>query len=143
MVRAYALLLQRLLRTFERTSGYAQQGLLMTEVDMFLPCHNRTRRPDIAYLTSEQMAHSHNGELTVCPFVVEIVSKNDKTNEVDQKLIEYFANGVEVVWLIFPQVKKVEVYRSLRDVTICYEADVCSAAPVLPDFSISVNELLA
>ncbi len=115
----------------------------MSEVDMFLPSANRTRRPDIAYLTAEQMKASRNGQPTVCPFVIEVVSKNDQANEIEEKLIEYFANGVEVAWIIFPKVKKVEVYRSRKDVTICFDDDICSAAPVLPDFEISVNTLFA
>jgi hypothetical protein len=47
-----------------------------------------------------------------------------------------------VVWVIFPTLKKVEVYRSLRDISICFDSDICSAAPVLPDFQISVDKLL-
>jgi len=36
-----------------------------------------------------------------------------------------------------------EVYRSRKDVTICFEDDIYSATPTLPDFEISVNALLA
>jgi Uma2 family endonuclease len=69
--------------------------------------------------------------------------KNDQINEVNEKVIEYFANGIEVVWVILPRVKKVEVYTSVKNMTICFGDDICSAAPVLPDFTISVNELFA
>lgn len=143
MNRDQFLIFQHLLDAFLKTKAYREGALLMAEVDMYLPFANRTRRTDVAYLTSEQMKKSHDNDPTVCPFVIEIISKNDQANEVGQKLIEYFANGVEVVWVIFPKVKKVEVYRSRKDVTICFEDDICSAAPVLADFEISVNEIFA
>ncbi len=142
MNRDQFLIFQCLLEVFLKTQAYAQKALLMSEVDMYLHTANRTRRADIAYLTGEQMAASSNGEPTVCPFVIEVVSKNDQANEVEEKLIEYFANGVKVVWVIFPKIKKVEVYRSRKDVTFCFDDDICSAAPVLPDFQISVAALL-
>jgi Uma2 family endonuclease len=135
-------ILQRLTRLFTKTIAYIKGGEIVGEVDMFLNSVERTRRADIAFLGDKMMLVSRNGLPLVCPFVIEIVSKNDQINEVEEKIIEYFENGVQVVWVIFPRVKKVEVYRSIRDITICFEEDICSAAPVLDDFEISVNELL-
>ena len=143
MNRDQFILLQRLMRLFTQTQAYAAMGELFSEVDMLMETHERTRRADIAYMPGEQVERSRNGEPTVCPFVIEVISKNDQANAIGQKLIEYFEHGVVVVWVVFPSVKKVEVYRSLRDVTMCYGDDVCSASPVLPDFSISVADLLA
>lgn len=143
MNRDQTILLQNLMRLFARTKAYAAMGELINEVDMYMATANRTRRADIVYMTPQQIKESRNGEPTVCPFVIEVVSKNDQANEVEDKLIEYFANGVEVVWVIFPKIKKVEVYRSRKDITICFDDDICSAAPVLPDFEISVNALFA
>ena len=118
-------------------------GALICEIDMLLPKAERTRRADIAYLSGEQMKVSRDGYPSVCAFVAEVISKNDQINDVQQKLKEYFADGVQVVWVIFPQLQKVEVWRSVRDVTICYEDDVCSASPVLDDLQVTVNELFA
>jgi len=135
--------LQNLQRLFVKTSGFSNGGLLPTEVDMFLPFANRTRRPDIAYLSSEQMLASRDGKPTVCAFVIEVISQNDQINDVEEKKVEYFANGVQVLWIIFPKSKKVEVYHSIKDVTICLNEDKCSAEPVLSDFEISVKALFA
>ena len=136
-------ILQKLMRLFTRTAAYAAMGEMICEVDMFLPKAERTRRADIAYLSGAQVKASRDGNLSVCAFVMEVISKNDQINEVEQKLKEYFADGVQVVWVIFPQLQKVEVWRSVRDVTICFDDDTCSAAPVLDDFQITVNELFA
>jgi len=143
MNRDQFLLLQKLMRLFAQTKAYSAMGELLAEVDMYLPKANRTRRADIAYLSGEQMHASRNGEPTVCPFVVEVVSKNDQINDLEAKKQEYFANGVQVLWVVFPQLKKVEVYHSPKTVAICFGDDRCSAAPVLPDFELSVNDLFA
>ena len=143
MNRNQFLIYQRLLKLFVKTKTFSNDGIIMSEVDMYLPTVNRTRRTDIAVLTGDQTAESIDGNPTVCPFAIEVISKNDQINEVEEKIIEYFDNGVQVVWVIFPKVKKVEVYTSIRHVTICFGEDMCSANPVMIDFNISVNELLA
>lgn len=132
---------QTLLILFMKTKAFAAKGLLMPGVDMFLPFANRTRRPDIAYLSSEQMHASKDGKPTVCSFVIEIISRNDQVNNLEEKKAGYFSNGVQVLWIIFPQMQKVEVYRYIKEVNICTGNDRCSAASVLPDFEISVQDL--
>jgi Uma2 family endonuclease len=132
---------RKLLKLFYKTAFFAQEGILMSEVDMYLPSIRRTRRADIAVLAGGQVDDSASGEATVCPFVIEVISKNDQINEVEEKILEYFENGVQVVWVIFPKIKKVEVYTSIQDVKICFGDNICSAKPVMPDFNISVNEI--
>jgi Uma2 family endonuclease len=143
MNRDQTKILQKLMRLFAKTKAYANGGELINEVDMYMKSAKRTRRRDIVYMTAQQIIDSENGELSVCPFVIEVISKNDQINDIGEKMIEYFDNGVEAVWVIFPKLKKVEVYTSVKKVSICFGNDICSAAPVLPDFSISVNELFA
>jgi Uma2 family endonuclease len=142
MNRDQTKILQRLMRLFTKTKAYSLGGELINEVDMYMTSYKRTRRADIVYMTPEQIEESDNGKVSVCPFVMEVISKNDQINDVGDKTIEYFENGVEVLWIIYPKLKKVEVYTSLDDVKICYGETVCSAAPVLPDFQITVKDLL-
>jgi len=143
MNRDQTKILQQLLRLFAQTAAYANMGELLCEVDMLMATKSRTRRADIAYMSSAQIQASANGALTPCAFVVEVISKNDQINGVEKKLVEYFENGIQVVWVILPQLQQVKVYRSIRDITVCFDEDVCSAAPVLPDFEIAVNALFA
>jgi len=143
MNRNQLFIFQNLLKRFLKTNSFAHDGALICEIDMLLPKAERTRRADIAYLSGEQMKASRDGVPSVCSFVMEVISKNDQINEVAEKLTEYFADGVQLVWVIFPQIQKVEVWRSVRDVTICFGDDVCTAAPVLDDFQLTVNEIFA
>lgn len=75
--------------------------------------------------------------------MVEVLSETDQAYRIEAKIQEYFKAGVQVVWNIFPEQEVVYVYTSRKQVTICLEDDVCSAALVLPDFTISVNTLFA
>ena len=142
MNRNQFLIIRALQNLFDTTLVKKEVGIITTEVDMFLPSVNRTRRTDLAYLANQQMQESLDGFPSVCAFAIEVISKNDQINEVEEKIIEYFENGVQVVWVIIPKVKKVEVYTSIRDIKICFGDDICSAMPVMPDFNISVNDIL-
>lgn len=55
---------------------------------------------------------------------------------------EYFKVGVQIVWLIFPENEEVHVYTSRKTIQICSDDDICSAYPVLDDYTVSVNALL-
>ena len=122
--------------------GYHRLGTFMAEPDVMLTAI-QMRRPDIAYFTKAQIQRGRNGEDVLPGFVVEILSETDQAYRVEEKLTEYFKAGVQVVWNIIPEQEVVYVYTSRRQVVICLEDDICSAAPVLPDFTISVNELFA
>ena len=74
-------------------------------------------------------------------FVIEIISTNDKTYKVEEKITEYFKAGVKVLWNIYPNEKVVYVYTSRKSFKICMEDDICSAAPVLPEFEVKVSEI--
>lgn len=97
------------------------------------------RRPDVAYLTKEQIASTKQGEDEILEFAIEIISGSDKANKVEEKTIEYFKHGVKVLWLIYPDNKTVQVYTSLKQAQICTDDDICSAKPFLEDFEIKVN----
>ena len=122
--------------------GYHQRGTLMAEPDVMLTVI-QMRRPDIAYFTDDQIAQGRNGGDVIPAFVVEVLSESDQAYRIEEKIAEYFKAGVQVVWNILPERQVVYVYTSRKHVTICLEDDACSADPVLPDFTISVNTLFA
>ena len=129
------------------TQNYYQIGTFMAEPDVMLngtpPAGLQMRRPDIAYFTNEQIKKGRENENVVPEFVVEVISTNDQINPVRDKLREYFKYGVKVAWLVYPDAQEVEVYTSYKEVKICTGADTCSAAPVLPEFEISVAAIFA
>lgn len=121
--------------------GYKKIGTIVSEYDVLLS-GIQMRRPDIAFLTKQQLINAKNGEDEIPPFLIEIISGSDNINRVEDKITEYFKAGVKVVWNIFPEQKMVYVYTSRKEVKICMENDICSAQPVLENFEISVDDLL-
>ena len=122
--------------------GYIKKGTLVAEYDTMLT-GIQMRRPDVAYLTKEQIMQTRAGKDVIPEFVIEILSESDNVNKVEEKVVEYFKAGVRVVWNIYLEQKAIYVYTSRRDVKICIEDDICSAKPVLPDFEISANQIFA
>ena len=131
----------RMSRRFVQSSSYAEGGNLFPETPVPVS-QDRVRIPDVAFFTKEQIAASERGEQPIPPFVVEIISPNEKGFKIEQKALDYFTAGVQVLWQIYPNVRLVKVLTSPRDVQMCFGADTCTAAPALPDLQLTVDELL-
>ena len=125
---------------FIPTKAFQQGDRLVVETDATLS-PREVRRPDISLMTRHQIKECASGAAFLPAFAIEIISKNDNINKVREKLEAYFKSGVQVVWHIFPALKKVDVYTSPKKVVVLAENDLCSAAPAVPDFEISVNDL--
>ncbi len=113
-------------------------GILIHEGDIFFGKNHR--RPDVCYLSKEQIARTAHGKNQVPKFVIEIISTNDQMNDAEDKLENYLEAGVEVIWQIFPKQKTVQVHTGKNSVR-CKGEDMCSAAPVLPDLKCSANAI--
>lgn len=124
-------------RQFAKTAAYQSGAELLSEIDQ-MTGPDQQRRPDMSFWPAEKIAA---GDERISPFVIEIISPTDKIEDVEDKLQEYFAAGVQVVWQILPRMQSVKVYTSLTEVTICTGERICSAAPVLPDFQMSAADV--
>jgi Uma2 family endonuclease len=132
-------IVQNLLDAFYEKGLYKTAGM-MPESEMAYD-DNRYRVPDMAYYTKEQTKAAANGEHTVSPFVIEILSDTDLAKNIEIKLWEYFEEGVKVVWHVIPYKQIVKVYTSPFKVSICKENEVCSAASASIDFDITPNAI--
>jgi len=120
------------------TKGNNIEGLLTNEVDTYFA--GNLRRPDMCYLTNEQMDAARLQTPPVPKFVIEIISNNDKAKRVQGKMVDYWAAEIPVIWHIFPDLEHVHVYNG-KKMTVLMKDELCSAAPVLPEFVISVNDI--
>ncbi len=115
------------------------QGEFLPEVDTFF-LKNAHRRPDMAWFTDEQVARMARRENQIPNFVIEIISDNDIVDNLLDKLKDYHDADVAVIWLISPKLGQVHVYAG-GEPAICTGAMICSAAPALPGFEMSVNDI--
>ena len=133
-------IVRNVLRAFHSTNSYKLGHDLLPETEMAYD-NNRYRIPDIAYYTREQTKAAAAGEHTLSPFIIEILSDTDLQKNIENKLWEYFEEGVQVVWHILPYRQLVKVYTSPRHVQILTDDEICSAQPALPDFELTVNQV--
>lgn len=103
------------------------------------------RGADVVFISNERYAQIRSKSfLDVAPdLVVEILSPDDRWNEVMRKLEEYLEIGVRVVWIVDPETVSVFAYRSMTDVRRFEKNEALTAEDILPGFAIAVAELFA
>ncbi len=103
------------------------------------------RAADVAFISNGRMAQvKSKSYLDVAPeLVVEVLSPDDAWGDLMDKLDEYFALGVNVVWVADPRKKQVYVYRSVTDVKRLSVGDTLNGEDVLPGFGMPVADLFA
>jgi Uma2 family endonuclease len=73
---------------------------------------------------------------------VELRSPSDSLTALQEKMLEYMANGVRLGWLINPQNQQVEIYRQGREKEILNQPTVLSGEEILPGFELSLANIL-
>jgi Uma2 family endonuclease len=101
------------------------------------------RGADAIFISHERYAQKRSKSyLDVAPdLVVEVLSPNDAWSDVMQKLREYFAIGVRLIWVADPATRTVFAYRSITDVREFTERDELPGDDVLPGFAVPVARL--
>ena len=72
---------------------------------------------------------------------VEILSPSNQLAKILEKLREYFASNVRMVWVVDPEERTVTVYRSADQGCLLAESAILSGEEVLPAFSCRVSDL--
>lgn len=104
------------------------------------------RRPDVAFVSfhrwprERRIPESEAWDVTP-DLAVEVVSPTNDFDEVLQKVSEYFAAGVGLVWVVIPSRKQVYVYHSETELRVLPLSDHLDGEDVLPGFRFSVADL--
>ncbi len=101
------------------------------------------RAADVLYISNERMAQIRSDSfLDVAPeLIAEVISPGDRWTDVADKVDEYFAIGVQTVWIVDPRRRQVFVYKSPTDVQRFNTDQKLSDAEILPGFEVAVSEL--
>jgi Uma2 family endonuclease len=104
---------------------------------------DRVRGADLAFVSYERLAgNPAKSFLKVAPeLTVEIVSPRDRWQDIRQKIEEYFAIGVQRVWIVEPDNRDVLIYSSSTEIRKFGEGDILTGEGALEGFSILVAEL--
>ena len=102
------------------------------------------RSPDVAWVKSDRWDSLTLEEQEkfppLCPdFVIELRSRTDSLNQLQEKMQEYLDSGLQLGWLINPQAQEVEIYRPNQTVEIVPLPTNLSGENVLPGFILDIS----
>jgi Uma2 family endonuclease len=112
-------------------------GEVCIELDFQLS-PDTVRRPDVALLSAEQVAHLDPDEVVVgAPILaIEIVSPNDSAQELSRKVELFLAAGTKRVWVFYPKTREVHCFSPGGNCRILRGDEVLKDDELLPGFSI-------
>ena len=105
----------------------------------------RMRKPDVSVIRIERfraLPKKSPGYIPIAPdLAVEILSTNDVISEVDEKLLDYFAAGFPLIWIVNPILRTVTVYPNPGTPVILTKDHQTDAPDALPGFVCKVSDL--
>jgi Uma2 family endonuclease len=103
------------------------------------------RSPDISFVARGRFKKGvvPRGFIPFAPdLAVEVLSPEDRSRFVLDKVGEYLDAGVRMVWVLDPEARSASIYRSLTAVRTLSEKDALSGEDVLPGFRCRLREIL-
>ncbi|MDB5311639.1 MAG: hypothetical protein JWO38_5841 [Gemmataceae bacterium] len=111
----------------------------------FADAPGRVRKPDTAFVSLSRMTpaeYESEGFIEIVPdLVAEVISPNDNAEDVEDKIEEWLAAGVNTVWEIYPANRVIRAYRPAGTITLFRVSDTLTAEGILPGFACPVADL--
>ena len=136
----------KLTRQFGNWVHADRSGVGCDSSTLFTLPNGARRSPDVSWVKRERWDEltedEQEGFAPLCPdFVIELRSRSDNLPPLEDKMLEYIANGSQMAWLIDPLRKRVYIYRPNRNAEILEDPETVSGDPELPGFKLDVREL--
>jgi len=134
-----------LLRTFPEIR---KLGVVCSELDTRL-AEDTVRRPDVMFFRAGKLdsIDLDRVPIPVAPdLAIEIVSQNDRADDLMQKVSDYLLAGVQAVWLMYPKTGLAYRYSpAKREPEVYYAAtgDTFTEPDLLPGFSMLLSGIFA
>lgn len=100
------------------------------------------RAPDVGFTSFERMPDRLPPTFIPLPpdLAVEVVSPNDKAEDIESKINQYLRAGVRLIVFAYPSTRTVTVYAGSTILRLSGD-DAIDFSPVLPGFSLRVSEI--
>ncbi len=107
------------------------------------PATDLQRRPDLAFVSRQRMGKPQQAAAwdVVPDLAVEVISPTNRAPEVLEKVHEYFAAGVRLVWVVYCDPRQVYVYRSPTSIQVLTPEDTLEGDDVIAGFALPVAKL--
>ena len=98
--------------------------------------------PDISFIRSDRIHTISPGYLEIAPdLAVEVISPSETKRNVESKTAKWLEYGTLAVWLIYPEMRTVDVRRISGEPQLLTENDELDGDHVVPGFRIPVSEI--
>jgi Uma2 family endonuclease len=124
-------------------------GQVRSEAGLVLwrrPEGDRLVGADVAFVAAARLPvqRSSEGYLETIPdLVVEVRSKNDSDDELEQKVRDYLTAGVRCVWVVDPGQRWIAVHRPGQPPRVFTESEEVTIDDIIPGFRLAVADALA
>ena len=103
--------------------------------------------PDISFISWDQLPTRVRPRVPIADFApvlaIEVLSESNTRGEMELKRKDYFLAGTQLVWLVDPEKRIVEVYTSPDEYITLTEDQTLDGGEVLPRFTLSLRKLFA
>lgn len=137
----------RLTAKLDAFNDAAKLGEVTSETDVKL-LGDTVRRPDVAFIRAGRLAgvDLEQVPLPVAPdLAIEIVSKNDRADDLMLKVSQYLEAGAQAVWLMYPNTRVAYRYIAGKrepEVRAVDAGEKFEEPALLPGLSIPLSEIL-
>lgn len=135
------------LRALDAVARDRQLGRVVVEAGFLLSETPPTvRRPDAAFVSFGRWPAGSlpDGFWPFAPdLAVEVVSPSNTAADMQEKVLQYLATGTQIVWVVHPRTRTVEVWRPGLAVQVLREDDLLEGEGALSGFGVLVQELFA
>jgi Uma2 family endonuclease len=111
---------------------------------IFAKDRDRVRYPDASFVRLGRLPNDRPpaGHMRIAPdWALEVISPNELATDVDQKIEDYLQAGIRLIWIIYPNTRRVYVFRSNNQFSRLGPEDELKGEEVLPGFVCKVADL--
>ena len=118
-----------------------QLGVVVDSSTGFRIKRGNCRSPDISFVRKERLGMTKKFFQGAPDLVAEILSPQDMAEAMHKKLVEYFADGTKLAWVVNPEDRIVSVYLSPESSRLLRAGDHLDGQNILPGFTFPVSDL--
>jgi Uma2 family endonuclease len=104
---------------------------------------SQVRRPDISFVIAARLGDvPDDGHVPIPPdLVVEVVSPDDRINDLEDRLTDYRSVNVPLIWIVYPHPRIVRIFRPGERIEELTEAEELRGEGIIPGFSVALRDI--
>jgi Uma2 family endonuclease len=120
-------------------------GIILGADGMLRLARGLVRIPDVSFISWDRLpgrVFPREDIWSIAPdLAVEVISRGNTREEMEQKLLDYFTAGVRLVWYVYPAKRAVHVHTSPEKHIVLSGQDTLDGGDVLPGFRLPLETL--